>query len=295
MSEIQSLQKHVVLADWVAEAKSDPIRFQERQVTEILLNAIGITDSLKNSLVLKGGILMSILHGSSRQTGDVDFTAIVDPEPFAEQLKATLNTALSRSAADLGYLDMQCVVQRFRYLPRKDGFADKDTPALNITVGYAISGTSDARRLAEGQSTRMLEIDISFKERALGTAQLTIEEPDVSIQTYSLEEVFAEKIRATLQQAVRNRSRRQDIYDLRWLIERYSPGQDSKVRILETLLIKSADRGIKPTIDSLNDLAVKQRSAAEWGTMALEIGAKLPDFEQSYEIALGFYRSLPWQ
>jgi Nucleotidyl transferase AbiEii toxin, Type IV TA system len=295
MSETQTLSKHVVLADWVAEAKSDPVKFLERQVTEILLHAIGITDSLKNSLVLKGGILMSILHGSSRQTGDVDFTAIVAPQPYAGQLEATLNTALARAAADLGYLDIQCAVQKFQYQPKKDGFADKDAPALALTVGYAKTRTSDATRLAERQSTRVLEIDISFKEQVLSAADLIIEEPDISIQAYSLEEIIAEKIRATLQQTMRNRSRRQDIYDIRWLIELYAPDQDSKDRILNTLLIKSAYRKLHPTAASLDDPAVKERSGREWGTMQLELGARLPDFEQSYEIVRRFYCSLPWK
>lgn len=294
MSDAQKLPLNVALADWVAQAVSDPIKHKERQVTEILLNAIGITDSLKRSLILKGGVLMSIAHGSYRQTGDVDFTAIVDPQPYADQLKAVLNTALARSSADLAYVDLKCAVQRFEYQPAKVGFADKSAPALRLSVGYATVGTSNEARLQDGRSTRILEVDISFKEQVLTTAELTIEEPDISIHAYAPEEIIAEKLRATLQQPGRNRTRRQDIFDIKWLIERYPPEKGTKRVILNTFLEKSADRGLNPTQLSMDDAAVKERSAKEWGTMSLEVGGQLPDFEQSYEIVRQFYRSLPW-
>ena len=105
MQDSQSVPIEVTLSSWVAEASADPVKHQERQVTEILLHAIGISALLQEALVLKGGILMSLVHGSYRQTGDIDFTAIVDPEPYAQELKATLNRALVRAAADLGYTD----------------------------------------------------------------------------------------------------------------------------------------------------------------------------------------------
>ncbi|NRP85225.1 hypothetical protein GFPCMMHI_01110 [Ensifer adhaerens] len=291
----QTLLREVVLSSWVEEAKADPVKYQDRQVTEILLHAIGITASLKNALVLKGGILMSLMHGSYRQTGDVDFTAIVDPEPYAQELKAILNRALPRAAADLGYTDILCAVQRFDYQPRKDGFADFTAPALKLSIGYALKGTTDIERLAQGRSTRIVEVDISFKERVISTSEIVIEEPDVSIQTYRFEEIIAEKLRAILQQVKRNRSRRQDVFDIRWLIERYDPDRESRAVILDTLLKKSEDRDIDPAPDSFDRLEVKERSAKEWDTMQLEVGGKLPDFDGSFAIVQDFYRSLPWK
>lgn len=294
MSEILSLPRNVVLTTWVEQAKADPIKYLERQVTEILLHAIGITEALRDSLVLKGGVLMSVLHGSYRQTGDVDFTAVVDPEPYAELLKDVLNRALTRAAADLGYTDLQCAVQRFNYAQGKEGFAEKMAPALNVSIGYAKTGTSDAKRLAEGKSTRILQLDISFKEQVINMTEIIIEEPDVSIQTYGVEEIIAEKLRATLQQVIRNRSRRQDIFDIHWLIERYRPDDEMKARILGAFLAKADDRGMQPTRDALDDPAIQERSAKEWETMALEIGGRLPKFADTFESVRVFYHSLPW-
>ncbi len=294
MPATQIVPLNVALSTWVEEAKADPVKYQERQVTEILLNAIGITEALRSALVLKGGILMSLMHGSYRQTGDVDFTAVVDPEPYAELLKKTLNNALRRAAAALGYTDVLCAVQRFDYQPKKEGFAGFVAPALKLSIGYAVKGTTDEERLAQGKSTRILDVDISFKEKVITTAEVIIEEPDVSIQTYSFEEIIAEKLRAILQQVKRNRSRRQDVFDIRWLIERYNPDSDTRALILETLLQKSETRDINPEPDSFDSQEVKDRSAKEWDTMKLEVGGKLPAFDESFAIVRDFYRSLPW-
>lgn len=94
----------------VEQAKADPVLHAGRQATEILLYAIGIEPKLRDTLVLKGGILMSLAHGSHRQTGDVDFSAIVAPERFAGQLRVMLDAALPAAAAALGYVDTVCAV-----------------------------------------------------------------------------------------------------------------------------------------------------------------------------------------
>jgi hypothetical protein len=93
MYEEQTVPRHIGITAWIDQARADPVRHVERQVTAILLHAVGITPELRASLVLKGGILMSIAHGSYRQTGDVDFTAITDPEPYASRLKQVLDQA----------------------------------------------------------------------------------------------------------------------------------------------------------------------------------------------------------
>lgn len=218
----------------------------------------------------------------------------MDPEPYAQELKATLNRGLVRAAADLGYTDIVCAVQRFDYQPKKDGFADFTAPALKLSIGYATKGTSDAVRLEQGKSTRIIEVDISFKEKVVTLTEITIEAPSVSIQAYSFEEIIAEKLRAILQQVRRNRTRRQDIFDIRWLVERYAPDERAKALILDTLHRKAVGRDIAASSDSFDNPEVKLRSAKEWDSMKLEVGGKLPDFEESFAIVRDFYRSLPW-
>ncbi|WP_105404726.1 nucleotidyl transferase AbiEii/AbiGii toxin family protein [Neorhizobium sp. T7_12] len=85
------------------------------------------------------------------------------------------------------------------------------------------------------------------------------------------------------------------MFDIRWLVERYQPDEETRDVILKTLLEKSDTRDIEPKQDSFNNPEVRERSAREWETMILEIGANLPDFEESFNIVHKFYHSLPWK
>jgi hypothetical protein len=128
---------------WVDSARADPVLYRNRQVTEIVLCAIGLTPSLKKNLVLKGGILMAIAFHSTRTTGDLDFTATVEPKDFEERLKIELNPALLKAAQHLRYLDIVCRIQGIRKKPRPDGFLDHDFPALHVHVASAKRGTPE--------------------------------------------------------------------------------------------------------------------------------------------------------
>lgn len=294
MSLTLTVPHNVLLAEWVEQVRSDPVRHRERQITEILLHAIGMTPKLKDTLVLKGGVLMSLAHGSYRQTGDVDFTAVADPEPYASLLRQTLDKALQRAAAEIGYVDLACAVQRLEYKPRAEGFAQFTAPALKLTIGYAERGGPDEERFNIGMSSRVLQVDISFRERVVHPTELVIEEPQVVIQAYAVEEIIAEKLRALLQQPLRNRTRRQDVFDIDWLIERYPPDATMRAAVLGALRAKSDDRSVNPQANSLNVPEVKDRAKAEWETMRLEVGNKLPDFEDAFARIAAFYESLPW-
>lgn len=96
-----------------------------------------------------------------------------------------------------------------------------------------------------------------------------------------------------LQQKVRNRNRRQDVYDLNRLIEENEFSDRARAAILEAFMEKCRTREIEPDAHSLEDPEIRKRSETEWDTMELEIGA-LPDFEDCYGRVSAFYRALPW-
>jgi len=125
------------LDSWVDSSKSDPVRYRQRQVTHILLHAVAMTPVLRDNLCLKGGTLMSAAYHSIRVTGDVDFSAVAAPEPFTEELRATLDKALTAAAADLAYLDLKMRVQRFTRRPREGNFKTANGPALEMSIGIA--------------------------------------------------------------------------------------------------------------------------------------------------------------
>jgi predicted nucleotidyltransferase component of viral defense system len=294
-----SLPLDLSITRWVEEARANQIVFRDRRVTHILLAAIGLTPVLQQTMVLKGGTLMMLAFGSPRGTQDVDFTIAADPEPFASELETRLNPALQRAAAELGYVDLVCKVQRVTRRPKPETFESGTASALCITIAHARRGSNEERLFAEGRSSRVLQVDLSFKEPLLNTAEAKLEQPSVSIRAYALEDLIAEKFRALLQQHVRNggrrvEGRRQDVFDLAWLSDHTDMTDDIRARILSALIEKSFARGIEVSIESIDDPEVSIRSSNKWNTLQEELDSDLPPFEEAFEKTRDLYRSLPW-
>ena len=284
----------VDIGEWVEKARADPAAYLERQATEVFLIALGMAEPYSDKIFLKGGILMGVVYQSHRQTADIDFTTILEPDhEIADQLRTSLNAALPRAAAELGYPDLMCRIQTIKYRPRPESFAAADGPALEITVGYAIRGSPQQKHFDKGQASNVLHADINFRE-PIGAVQIVkFAQGDGVIWAYSLMDLMSEKLRALLQQKSRNRYRRQDIYDLDILIQKFDFDIDQLSKLHALLLKKAAARDIIPDVDSLSNPEIVRRARAEWETLRIEIG-EVPDFEASFERVDAFYRSLPW-
>ncbi|WP_206245414.1 nucleotidyl transferase AbiEii/AbiGii toxin family protein [Novosphingobium terrae] len=286
----------VNIEEWVGKARKDPVAYLERQATEVFLASLGMAERFSKQIFLKGGILMGVVYESPRQTGDIDFTAISEPEPaIADELREALNQIFPRAAARLGYPDLRCAVQSCKYLPSMEKFAKATGPALKVKVGYASRGSLQEKAFERGKASSILEVDISFKE-PVGAIQIVQLTDDIHVSAYSLHDLITEKIRALLQQEQRNRNRRQDFYDIASLLRRFAFDDEEKARLHHLLLAKCAARTMNcptPEPDSLALPQVRGRALADWKTLELEVG-ELPDFDECFEIVDTFYRSLPW-
>mgnify|MGYP005989130713 CR=1 FL=1 len=298
MSDIESPERadivDVDIKAWVEAAAHDPLAYRDRQVTEIVLTAIGLAPSLKSTLVLKGGTLMALAFDSRRLTADVDFTALVGPEQFDKLLTGELNVLLPQTAIELGYIDLICQVQSIRKLPRPQNFETMNFPALHVRIGSALRNTPEERRLAAGQATRVMDMEISFRDQVYTTQDLCLADAGVAIRAFTIHELIAEKFRALLQQPIRKRNRRQDVYDIAFLIDVHPMDEQDRAAIHKILLEKCASRNIRPDAGSLSDPEVVRRAEAEWETLRLEL-ADLPSFADRFAVAEGLYQSLPWE
>jgi len=296
MSNTQKEDETVVvnIAEWVERAKSDPEAYLERQATEVFLATLAMTKPWCHQVFLKGGILMGVVYGSPRQTGDIDFTTIADPQPgIAEELAAALNANFPRASAELGYPDLMCRAQSFKYFPKGDAFPKNDGPAVKMGIGYTLRGSPQERHFKDGKAVKKLSIDISFKE-PVGAIQIirdTLSEE--AFGAYSLHDLMAEKLRALLQQEKRNRFRRQDIYDIDMLLAQFPFDEEERARLLDTLRDKCKARSIEAAQDSLAQPEIIERAKADWHTLEIEIG-ELPDFDECFARVNAFYVSLPW-
>lgn len=272
---------------WVEEAPENQKEF--RQAILIILTAVSYNLKLRSSMVIKGGILMGIRYHSDRYTTDLDFSTSakkgeIDAEEFENTLKQSLATVVAVS--DYG---LDCRVQSCRINPPND---DYQFPNLELKIGYAYNGTPKHKRLMMGQSPSVIKIDFSLNEPILDIEEIDLGK-GVSLQAYALTDLIAEKLRALMQQEKRNRYRRQDIYDLRFLLES-GINTSQKESVLKNLITKARARGIDPNKDSISDPELRRRSQIEYAFLADEIQGILPDFDESFKIVESFYRSLPW-
>ena len=279
---------------WVETAHSNPAQYRERQVTEIVLAAIGLAPSLNTNLVLKGGAVMALAFKSNRVTDDMDFTSMVEPAGFADQIADDLNAVPPRTAVRLGYLDLLCRVQTVKKMPKPLNFEEFDFPALLIRIGSAERGIGEERHLEAGKAIRALDIEISFRDQVYAFQELNLTGPGVAVRAFTLHEIIAEKLRALLQQSIRNRSRRQDVYDIAYLIETNELTDDDRRSILGTLIEKCQTRGIKVAPDSMEDPEIRRRAEVDWNTLELELD-DLPPFDERFVMMRGLYESLPWE
>ena len=286
-------ERVIDLEKWVEKARQDQVQYLERQATEIVLTAIGGSPELGKKLFLKGGILMGVAYGSPRQTADLDFsTSLPVTEDVGERIKQALDLELPRVAARLGLPQLICAVQSIKQKPTSKRFLKFDFPALEVKIGYALRGTQQEKKLRARKASMVIDVEISFNE-PLDSVEIVKLDSDGMLGVYSLYDLFAEKFRALLQQEIRDRHRRQDVYDIAHLLKHFKLNQEECTKILKNFIKKCEAREIFPAVDSIDSQELKRRAKEDWNSMNLELD-ELPDFEHCFEDVRAFYKSWPW-
>lgn len=278
------------LPRWVAKAPPDKKNF--REAVHILLTAIGASAVLRGNMILKGGMLMALRYDSSRFTRDADFsTAAKYAKGDEQKLLAELGAQLVTANAGSSY-DTFCKIQHHSLMPPGP---DKSFPTLALKIGYAPrSNSRSLQRLLAGQSPTVVEIDYSYNEAVLDVDMLRLGDVD-GLQVYSLVNLMAEKFRSLLQQPLRNRHRRQDVYDLWLLLSEVQDWTLADREALRNCIVASAkSRGFRAEMMSLRDPRVVQMAAAGYFDMQAEIDGPLPEFDTIYRSVQNFYENLPW-
>lgn len=280
------------IEEWVAEAPADRVTF--RQAVHIVLQAIAESEYLQPRMIMKGGILLGLRYRSSRFTEDIDFsTSMRLADIDKDTLRQELNEALQIASAELPY-QVSCAVQSLNIQPRDAEHAT--FPAFLLKIGYARNGNDgETRRLRAGQSPHTVQIDYSLNEYSLSVDHITLND-DNDLLAYSFTDLVAEKLRSVMQQVVRNRSRRQDIYDLNLLLGTVDINDEDRLHILTSLLEKSAGRLEAGFVNpgTLERTDIRDRSSQEYALLKSEIAGSLPDFDAAYDAIRSFYRALPW-
>ena len=275
---------------WVAKAAADKKNF--REAVHIILTAIGQSTALRTKMIMKGGMLMALRYESSRFTKDADFsTRELYVQGNETELIAELDAQIALATAELPY-DTSCRIQRSELKPVG---ADKTFPTLALNIGYAPKSNARAMsRLLAKQSPTIVQIDYSYNESVLDVEVLQLVD-GAELRAYSLVNLMAEKYRSLLQQTIRNRNRRQDIYDLALLLNHVDHWTQSERTMLKSLIVASAEpKGIQAQANSMSDPKIMEMAAKGYEDMAAEVDGPLPTFDDIYQQVLKFYEDLPW-
>jgi predicted nucleotidyltransferase component of viral defense system len=286
---------------WIASGVGEEER-RFRKAVHIILCAISeITSANEYQMVLKGGILASLRYETQRETRDIDFStgemysSFIDKQAvFLEKFQQKIN----RIAVERESYGLALRIQNVAIKPPDKPGRTRTFPALHITIGYANkSDKREMNRLDMKNSPAIVSIDYSFNEPVRDSVDtIILDEEGRVIKTYSRAELISEKLRAILQQTVRNRARGQDVFDIFFLLRNGETfDEEEKERILELLIEKSAARGIGATENSIDEPGIKERSQERYEELEKEISGAFLPFETAFSAVRAFYKSLPWR
>ena len=109
---------------------------------------------------------------------------------------------------------------------------------------------------------------------------------------------ISEKFRSLLQQVVRNRGRRQDVYDLNHLISKEAKNTpEEKTLVYQNLIRQSEGKNIEAYLNkyALDDPEIKSRAQENYHLLKIEVENNPLNFEEAYNFINSYFKSLPWE
>lgn len=276
---------------WVDAAPAEQRHF--REAVHIILDGIGHSQNLQTKMIMKGGLLLAIRYDSSRYTRDLDFsTSDTYSKNDADTLLSEFEKGLVAAEDRLPYVTA-CRLQSRKIEPKGENRTHHN---LALTVGFADrTNPRGMARLQAGNASSIVQIDYSFNEAVLEVEVLELD-GGATIQTYSLHNVLAEKLRSLLQQPIRKRNRRQDVYDLWLLLEPPTSFTDEALAQVHGMLCQSClNKGITPQAASIHDENVVSMARHGYADLQSDIEGNIPAFDVAMARVSDFYRSLPWR
>lgn len=275
---------------WVESAPHGQQGF--REAVHIILDGIGHSQNLSAKMVMKGGLLLAIRYDSSRYTRDLDFsTQDQYTTAGADVLLTELRDGLIAAENRLPY-NTACRIQSHKVQPKGE---NKTHQSLALKIGYANrSNPSQIARLEAGTAGQVVEIDYSFNEAVFDVEVLELE-GGATIHSYSLSNVLAEKMRSLLQQPIRRRNRRQDVYDI-WLLLETMPqlSAEDHNKVHEILVASCQSKGIEPHMHSMELDEVVSMARSGYQDLAADVDGELPSFDDAMARVMALYGALPW-
>ena len=247
---------------------------RRRFVQYVVLVAIA-TGQLAPRIAFKGGNALRFVFHSPRSTLDLDFSALAKIPDDDGGIRTQFDIALTRTEHRFG------IRVKLQSIRRKPVMSPGSTwPTYELKIGYQLLGDrhfADFDRVGLTVSS-VVKVELSLNEMVCETQETPIAEG--MLRVCSLEDIVAEKLRALLQQPVRNRTRSQDAFDIARATRTEADRLDLD-KVSRFLIAKAKARDITAT-KSAFDEDVRDRARAGYDELRHSTGDQFIAFEEAW-------------
>jgi len=262
----------------VAEAK---FRFAQYGV----LQAVADSRTLSQILAFKGGNALDFIWQPNRSTRDLDFSS-QDSTLTADRLRTFLTPSLDRVSRSTG------VLYRVQRMEQQPPGPDRSFITFDGAIGYALPEDRRNRQLIEKNtsSRATVPLDVSLNEPICGVVEIDIASSN-PLQVCQLEDIVAEKLRALLQQPLRNRHRPQDVLDIAVAVKG-NPDLDISLTA-EFLLKKAKARNVPVSRAAFHQDEIRSRALEGYNELRETTRNAFIEFEGAFSIVMGVVDRMP--
>lgn len=273
------------IAAW-AQSHGLPIGAARRRYAQYVVIRAITAHGIGKQLVFKGGNALRFVYGNPRGTIDLDFTARDDVPDDGEWLRQEIESAVTD--ATTRRTDYKLRVQSVK---RKPTSPAATFPTYQISVGYALFG--DKRYKDFEKSERSLSdnvlLEISINDLVCLDHVQKIGS-DTRVLVCTLDDIVAEKLRSLLQQPIRKRHRKQDVFDIARIMidQRDAISIDLVARCLRE---KCAARDID-VLKSAFNADVQARARVDYDRLRDDTGDAFIPFDKAWSMVIELVRLL---
>lgn len=278
------------LADWATGNSVTVGEARQRFAQYVTLCSIASVPALRETLVFKGGNALDFVWQPNRSTIDLDFSVDLTGAGFQvniDTIRSLLDRGLNRVSTRFGVV---FAVYRVRQQPPGEG---KTFITYEARIGYALSDEQQLQiRMANRQpSPHIIRIEMSINEPICGATIFAVDPNYPQLRVSTLEDIVGEKLRALLQQPIRNRGRRQDLLDIAVIVQGHP--ELNRQQVADFLRIKAAARDVPVSRAAFQHLEIAERARVGYEELAATTRKVFIPFDEALATILAFVNELP--
>jgi predicted nucleotidyltransferase component of viral defense system len=273
------------IGEWAASNRMRVREAKFRFAQYGVLQAVADSHTLSQILAFKGGNALDFVWQPNRSTRDLDFSSS-DSTLTAEQLRTFLKPSLGRVSRSTG------ILYRVQKMEQQPPGPDRSFITFEGKIGYALSDDRRNRQLIQQDksSNATVPLAVSLNDPICGIVEVDIASSN-PLHVCQLEDIVAEKLRALLQQPLRNRRRPQDVLDICVAVQQ-NPDLDLNLTA-EFLLEKARARNVPVSRAAFHQEEIRSRAFEGYNELRETTRNAFIEFEEAFAIVLSLVEQLP--